>query len=345
MRKSILLTGLFLCGLCLNVPVHSQTAGTGYRIIDSLRLGGEGGWDYLTFDTSAERLYVSRGSRVQVVDLTTLSVVGEIPNTPGVHGIAVASSIGKGYTSNGRDSSITVFELRSMKEVARIRIDARNPDAILFDPFSSRVFTFNGGSANAAAIDAGSNAVVGAIPLGGKPEFAISDGKGRIYVNIEDKSEVVVIDAQKLTILNRWSIAPGEEPSGLALDRENRRLFSVCGNRLMAILDADLGTLVATLQIGGGVDGVAYDQMQHVAFSSNGEGTLTVVNCEKTDKYSVIENVATRRSARTLTIDEKTHRIYTVAARFGPTPPPTADRPRPRPPIEPGSVTLFVLSR
>jgi YVTN family beta-propeller protein len=345
MRTTIHVLMLLLCGLSICVPAYSQTISTGYHIIDSLQLGGEGGWDYLTVDTAAQRLYISRGSRVQVVDLEKLSVTGEIPNTSGVHGIALALSRGRGYTSNGRDSSVTVFDLRSLKELTRIRIDARNPDAILFDPFSGRVFTFNGGSANATVIETETNTAVATVPLGGKPEFAVSDGMGRIYVNIEDKSEIVAFDARSLKILKRWPLGPGEEPSGLALDREHQRLFSVCGNRLMVIVDANSGTIVATMPIGGGVDGAAYDQSQHLAFSSNGEGTLTVVKAERSDKYFVVETVSTRRSARTLTIDPKTHRIYTVAARFGPTPEPTADRPRPRPPIEPGSVTLYVLGR
>jgi DNA-binding beta-propeller fold protein YncE len=345
MKTATLAIALLLCTLWLNHVATCQTGGRGYHIVDSLRLGGDGGWDYLTVDTAAQRLYVSRGSRVQVVDLTKLSVIGEIPNTPGVHGVAVAPSLGRGYTSNGRDSSVTVFDLGSLKELTRIRIDGRNPDAILFDPFSGRVFTFNGGSANASAIETETNTVVGTVPLEGKPEFAVSDGAGRIYVNIEDKSELVAFDARTLKILKRSALAPGEEPSGLAMDREQQRLYSVCGNRLMVIVDAHAGTIAATVPIGGGVDGAAYDQAEHLAFSSNGEGTLTVVKAEGSDKYSVVENVPTRRSARTLTIDPKTHRIYTVAARFGFAPQPTPDRPRPRPPIEPGSVTLYVLGR
>jgi DNA-binding beta-propeller fold protein YncE len=280
-----------------------------------------------------------------VVDLEKHSIVGEIPNTAGVHGIALVPALGKGYTSNGRDSSVTVFDLKSLSVIATLKINARNPDAILYDPFSRRVFTFNGGSANATAIDAQSNTVVGSILLGGKPEFGVTDARGRIYVNIEDKSEVVVIDPMSLTAVKRWPLSPGEEPTGLALDREYRRLFAGCGNRLMVILDADSGNVVATTAIGDGVDGVVVDRASHLAFSANGDGTLTVVGQETPSKYAVVENVPTRRSARTLVLDEKTHRIYTVAARFGPPPPPTADRPRPRPTIVPESVTLYTIGR
>jgi len=325
--------------------MQATPAGSGYHIIDSLRLGGEGGWDYLSVDTAAQRLYVSRGTRVQVVDLAKLSIIGEIPNTAGVHGIALVPDLGRGYTSNGRDSSVTIFDLKSLTVIATLKINARNPDAILYDPFSRRVFTFNGGSANATAIDVGSNSVAGTIPLGGKPEFGVSDARGRIYVNIEDKSEVAMIDPMSLTVLKRWTLSPGEEPTGLALDREHRRLFAVCANRLMVVLNADSGNVVATPAIGDGVDGVMVDPATRLAFSSNGEGTMTVVREETQAKYTAVETVPTRRSARTLVLDEKSHLIYTVAARFGPPPPPTADRPRPRPTIVPESVTLYVIGR
>ena len=336
---------LFMGAFLVISSIKAQPAGAGYHIIDSLRLGGEGGWDYLSVDTTARRLYVSRGTRVQVVDLAQHSVIGEIPNTPGVHGIALVPALGRGYTSNGRDSSVTVFDLKSLNVIVTLKINARNPDAILYDPFSRRIFTFNGGSANATAIDVGSSTVAGTIPLGGKPEFGVSDASGRIYVNIEDKSEVVVIDPMALAVLKRWTLSPGEEPTGLALDREHRRLFAVCGNRLMVVLDADSGSMIATTAIGDGVDGVMYDPATRLAFSANGEGTMTVVREETPAKYSPVEIVPTRRSARTLVLDEKSHRIYTVAARFGPPPPPTADRPRPRPTIVPESVTLYVIGR
>ena len=335
-----------LAGLLLSaLPSYGQHEGSGYHVVDSVQLGGEGGWDYLIVDPEAQRVYVSRGMRVQVVDLSKLAVIGEIPETPGVHGIALVKSLGKGYTSNGRDSSVTVFDLATLKTLVKVRIDARNPDAIMYEPVTGRVFTFNGGSSSATALDAGSNTVAGQVPLGGKPEFAVADGKGLVYVNIEDKSEVVCFDAKSLTVLRRWSLAPGEEPSGLAIDRAHGVLFSGCGNRLMAVSDAASGKLMSTLPIGGGVDATAYDGSADLAFSSNGEGTLTVIHEESPSKFSVVENVPTRRGARTMALDEKTHRVYTVTAKFGPPPAPTADRPHPRPTIEPGSVTLYVLEK
>ena len=326
-------------------PVISFCQSSGYHVIDSVQLGGEGGWDYLIVDTSAERLYVSRGMRVQVVDLTKNSVIGEIPNTIGVHGIALVPSLGRGYTSNGRDSSVTVFDMKTLDTLAKIKINANNPDAIMYDASSNRVFTFNGRSSNATAIDVNTNTVVGTVPLSGKPEFAVSDGQGNIYVNIEDKSSLTKFDAQSLKVLNTWPLAPGEEPSGLAIDKEHHRLFSGCSNKLMAIVDADSGNVVTTAPIGSGVDATAFDPSGQLAFSSNGEGTLTIIHEDAPDKYTVLDNVPTRRGARTMAFDMKTNRVYTVTAKFGPPPPPTADRPRPRPTIEPGSVKLYVLAR
>ncbi len=337
-----------IASLCTSLLVLAAGAfgqDSGYHIVDSLRLSGEGGWDYLTVDTAAQRLYVSRGTRVQVVDIAKLSLVGEVPHTLGIHGIALVPSNGTGYTSNGRDSSVTVFDPKGLKAFATIRLDARNPDAILFDASSRRVFTFNGGSSSATAIDVDANNVVGAIRLGGKPEYAVSDGRGKIYVNLEDRNSIAVLDAHTMKLLSTWSLVPGEGPTGLAIDREHRRLFAGCSNRLMVILEADSGKVVATVPIGGGVDGTAYDPATHLAFSSNGEGTLTVVREESPEQFSRIEDVVTRRGARTLALDEKTHRIYTVTARFGPPPPPSADQPHPRPRVEPESTTLYVLAR
>lgn len=322
----------------------AQTA-SGYHIIDSLTLGGEGGWDYLTVDTTTERLYVSRGMRAQIVDLTRLSIVGEIPNTPGIHGVALTPALGRGYTSNGRDSSVTIFDLKTLKSLEVLKINGRNPDAILFDALSQRLFTFNGGSDNATAIDVAIDSVVGWIPLSGKPEFAVSDNRGFIYVNIEDRGSIAEIDPRTLKVTRTWSLAPGEEPSGLAIDRENGRLFSACANKLMAISDIKTGKVITTVPIGAGVDGAAYDPASRLAFSSNGEGTLTVIREASPGKFAVLDNLVTRRGARTCVLDEKTGRLYTVSARFGPTPAPTAGQPRPRPALISGSQTLYVIGR
>jgi DNA-binding beta-propeller fold protein YncE len=269
-----------------------------------------------------------------VVDCAKDSLIGEIPNTNGVHGIAVASFAGKGFTSNGRDSSVTVFDLQTLKQLAVIKIQARNPDVILFEPTSKRVFVFNGGSNNAVAIDVKSNAITGTVLFEGKPELAVAD-----------KNSVVEFDATTLKVVHTWPLAPGKEPTGIAMDRQHRRLFSTCANNLMIVLDADSGKVVGQLPIGSGVDGAGFDPFTRFAFSSNGEGTLTVVREESPAKFSVVENVTTRHGARTMALDEKTHRIYILSAKFGPPPAPTADRPHPRPAIEPGSVTLYILGR
>jgi len=344
--KKLALLGV-LC-FALSLPVVSATVQSnpsGYHLVDSLKLGGEGGWDLLETDTAAHRLYISRGTRVQVVDCVKDSLVGEIPNTNGVHGIAVAPFAGKGFTSNGKDSTVTVFDLKTLKQVAVIKLQASKPDAILFDEASKRVFVFNGGSNNAVAIDAARNTVVGTVSLEGKPELAVADGKGKVFVNIEDKSQVAEFDAITLKVMHTWSLAPGKEPSGIAIDRLHRRIFSVCSNNLMIILDADSGKVLGQVPIGSGVDGAGFDPSSLFAFSSNGEGTLTVVHEESPAKFSVVENVTTRKAARTMVVDEKTHRIYMLSAQFGPTPAPTPEHPHPRGAIIPGSVTLYVVGR
>ncbi|MEO8429947.1 MAG: YncE family protein [Acidobacteriota bacterium] len=318
-------------------------AAQGYSVTDRIPLPGDTGWDYVTVDPAAGRLYVSRSDRVLVVDLASKKVVGEIAPTPGVHGVALVPSLGRGFTSNGRASSATAFSLATLEPAGQVAT-GENPDAILYDPASNRVFTFNGRGKSATAIDPKSLAVVGTIPLGGKPESGVSDGKGRVWVNIEDTGEIAVIDSRALKVAARWPVAGCEEPSGLAMDAPHRRLFTVCGNKVMAILDADSGRVVASLPIGDGVDAAGFDPATGLAFASNGEGTLTVVHEETPDRFRVVENVPTKRGARTMALDPTTHRIYLVTSDFGPPPPPTAERPRPRPSIVPGSVTVLVVS-
>lgn len=316
---------------------------TTYHVTRRATVGGDGGWDYLTVDTSANRLFVSRGTHVMVVDLASDSVIGDIPNTPGVHGIAIAPELGRGFTSNGRDSTVTIFDLKTLAPIARVNVGGRNPDAILYDPATRRVFTFNGGSADASAIDAATGKLLGTVALGGKPEAAVADGTGRIFVNVEDKGEVASFDGRALTVEKRWSIAPCQEPSGLAFDRAHARLFSVCDG-VMAVSDAGAGRLVTTVAIGRGPDGAAFDPASGLAFSTNGEGTLSVVHEDAPDRYTVLGNVPTDRGARTIALDPRSHRIYTITAHFGETPAPTADRPRPRPPMVPGSFMVLTIA-
>jgi mono/diheme cytochrome c family protein len=305
-------------------------------------LGGEGGWDYLTFDPVGKRLFISRGTHVMVVDPYKGTVLGDIPDTSGVHGIALAQDLGKGFTSNGRDNTITVFDLKTLKETARIKIEGENPDAILYDASSKRVFTFNGRSKNATAVDATTGTVVGNIPLDGKPEFGVADGKGMVFVNIEDKSEVTSIDAKKAAVVKSWPLAPCEEPSGLAMDLKNRRLFSGCHNKMMAVMDADTGKVIATPAIGEGVDANAFDAEKQLAFSSNGDGTLTVVHEDSPDKFSVLENAETQKFARTMALDTTNHDVYLVTAEIE-IAPPAKEGERPRRTMKPGTFTMLVV--
>ncbi len=317
----------------------------GYHVVKKLQVGGDGGWDYLTVDAAARRVYVSHATRVIVLDADSGEQVGEIPNTEGVHGIAIATDAGRGFTSNGRTSTITVFDLKSLKTLSEIKSTGQNPDAILYDSSSRRVFAFNGRGANATVIDAATGEVAGTVPLGGKPEFATSDGAGRIFVNLEDKSTIDVIDSRKMTVEKKWPLAPCEEPSGMAIDRAHKRIFSGCDNKMMAVMDTGSGKVVATVVIGEGVDANAFDPETQLAFSSNGDGTLTVAKEDSPDKLTVLENVATAPRARTMALDEKTHRVYLVTAEFGPAPAPTAETPRPRPPIVPDTFTILALDR
>jgi DNA-binding beta-propeller fold protein YncE len=318
---------------------------SGYRVLDKVKLGGEGGWDYLNADVKTGLLFISRGSHVQVMDMEKKALVGDIPNTNGVHGIALAHEFGKGYISDGRDTAVTVFEIATLKTLKVIKIKEINPDAILYDDFSKRIFTFNGRSADATAIDASTDAVVGTVALGGKPEFAQADGKGRIFVNIEDKNLVVAFDAKNLKVLAQWPLAPGEEASGLAIDREHHRLFSVCSNKYMIVLNYESGAVVASLPIGQGTDGAAFDPERHLAFSANGEGTLTVVRQENADTYTVIDNVKTQPRSRTLALNPANHCIYLSAAEFEKAPEATQDNPRPRPVMVKDSFSILIVGR
>jgi len=337
-------SALFVCVLVLLASWVLAAGSSGYHVSKKTVLGGDGGWDYLTVDARARRIYISRSTHVMVVDADSAAVVGDIPGTNGVHGIAIASDMDKGFISDGRDGNVTIFETKTLKVLGTTPA-GKNPDAIIYDPASKRVFAFNGSSKDATAIDAKTGTVAGTIPLGGKPEFAAADEKGHVFVNIEDTSEIVQFDSNKLTVENRWKIAPGDEPSGLAMDRKHRRLFSVCSNKLMVVVNADTGKVVTTLPIGAGTDAAGFDPETGYAFSSNGEGTLTVVHEDSADKFSVVDTVPTQVRARTMALDTKSHQVFTVTAEFGPPPAATAQQPRPRAPMVPGSFTLLALSR
>lgn len=324
--------------------VALAAAAPGYHVIKTYKIGGEGFWDYLTADASARRLYISRGNHVVVLDLDSGKNIGEIADTPGVHGIALAPELGRGFTSNGREGTVSIFDIKNLGLISKVKV-GDNPDAILYDPASKRVFTFNGRSHDSSAIDAASGKVLGTIPLDGKPEFAASDAKGEIFVNIEDKSELVAIDPNKLDVKAKWPLAPCTEPSGLSIDRKHRRLFVGCDNKMMAVVDADSGKVLATPAIGEGVDATAFDDETNLAFASCGEGVLTVVKEESPEKFSVAESVKTQQGARTMALDSKTHNAFVVTAEFGPPPAPTADNPHPRRSMVPDSFVVLELAK
>ncbi len=317
----------------------------GYHVVKNVVIGGDQFWDYLFADSPARCLYVSHGDRVVVVNMDDLKVIGEIPKTDGVHGIAVAPEFNHGFTSNGRSSTVTIFDLKTLKVIKEVPVTGKNPDAICYDPFSKHVFTFNGRSGDATVLDAESGDTLATIPFPGKPEFAVSDNKGHVYANIEDKSEVVAIDTKTSKVVSTWSIAPGEEPSGLAMDIEHRRLFSVCHNKMMVVSDPDNGKVVATVPIDQGPDACKFDPETQLVFSSNGEGTITVIREDSPDTYVLLETAKTEPRARTMELDAKTHALFTVTAQFEKAPEPTAENPRPRPKMVPNTFVLLELQR
>jgi len=329
--------------LCVNFSFAQQKL-TRYQIANKIHVDGEGGWDYITVDQSSSRVYLSHGMITQVLDAPTKAVIATITDTKGVHGIAVAPDLNKGFISNGRDTSVTVFNLKTSQFITKVKVTGINPDAILYDPFSKKVFAYNGKTKNATVIDATTDKVVGTIELSGKPEFSATDSNGKVFVNIEDKNEIAVINATTLKVEQTWSIAPGEEPSGLAIDVKNHRLFAVCGNKMMVIVNYDNGKVVTTVPTGEGTDGVAFDSELKRAYASNGEGTMTVVQEENENTFKVLQNFPTQKGARTIAVNSKTHKIYLPTAEYGEPPAPTAERPHPRPPIKSGTFTILEIT-
>jgi YVTN family beta-propeller protein len=332
----ILLATGFLC--------FGQNEKVNYKIENKFSVEGDGWWDYLVLDENTGRLFVSHSTVTQVVDSKTGKLIGTIQDTKGVHGIALDQGNGKAFISCGRDSTVSVINLATLELISKIKVTGANPDAILYDKFSDRVFVYNGHSSNTTVIDPKTNTVVATILLAGKPEFSVSDGNGKVYVNIEDKSLITVIDSRKLEVKNEWSLAPGEEPSGLALDNTTHRLFSVCSNKKMVIMDARNGKIVGTQDIGEYVDGCAFDPELKRIYSSNGEGTLTVVQEVNADKFQVVAIIPTQRGARTICLDKTTHHIYLPTAEYGPAPEPTAENPHPWPSIVSGTFTILDIA-
>jgi DNA-binding beta-propeller fold protein YncE len=323
-------------------PLAAQAGPAAYHVTHDLRLGGDGRWDDLALDSVRHRLFIARQNRVMVVDPGTGKLLGEIPGLDGAHGTALVQELGRGFATSGRDGMVTMFDLRTLQVLARIRT-ADDADAVLYDPSSRRIFTFNGDAGTSTVIDPRSGKVVGSVELGGKPEFGVASGAGRVYVNIEDKGEIAEIDPVKLQVLRRWPLDGCEEPTGLAMDRARLLLFSVCHSKVMTVSDARAGRAIAGLPIGGGVDGAAFDPGTGLAFASNGDGSMTVVHEDSPATFHVVSTVPTRRGARTMTLDPRTHRLYTVTADFGATPAPTPSDTHPRPALVPGTFSLLEL--
>ena len=330
-----------LLSLVAALPMAAQAGD--YTLLNKFALGGEGGWDYLSYDKGSKRLFIARGNRVQVVDAERGVVTGEISDTPGVHGVALATDLGKGYSSNGRDNSVTVFDMVTLKPLARISTPAgENPDFIAYDPASKQVLAFNGRSHNVSIIDANRDQLVATLPLAGKPEAAVADGQGLMFVDIEDKNEITVIDTRKNEVLHHWPLSGCDEPAGLALNAQARRLFVGCHNKTLLVVNADTGKTVASLPIGAGVDANAFDAQTGLVFSSQGDGTLSIIKQTSTDKFFVQQTASTQRGARTLALNPDNHHVYLVSAEFDEAPA-TAAEPRPRRLMRPGSFVLLVM--
>jgi DNA-binding beta-propeller fold protein YncE len=316
-----------------------------YKVTGKIKIGGAGRWDYVYVDSANHRLYVSHGTQTEVVDTTTEKVVGTIPDTNGVHGIAVANDLGRGFTSDGMDNDVTIFDLKTLKVLGKVKTGT-NPDAIIYDPASHRVLTFNGRSNDSTVFEAKSGEIVAAsIPVGGKPEFAQADGKGNVYFNIEDKNEIGQIDAKTATLIRHYSIAPCDGPSGLAINPKNSYLYSVCGNKMMIVSDPAAGKVIATPEIGQGPDGVAFDD--GYAFSANGrDGNITMVGETSPGKFEPLATISSQPQARTIGSDQKAHKLYLPAVEFGPPPAPPAGGGRAgRPPAIPDSFMIVVVGR
>jgi DNA-binding beta-propeller fold protein YncE len=322
----------------------AQASSEGYHQVHEYKLGGDSGWDYLTMDSASRRLYISRGTHMQVVNIDTGKLEGDITDLKGIHGIALDKANNKGFISDGRDNSVVVFDLKSLKQTGKVEAGT-GPDAIIFDPASKRVFAFNGRSNNATAVNVKDNSVAGTIDLGGRPEFAAADGKGKVFVNLEDKSSLVEIDSNELKVMNTWSMAPCESPSGLSIDADHEVLFAGCENQMMAIVDGNTGKVITTQPIGKGVDATAFDKGVKQAYSSNGEGNITVIKEDSPTSFSVAATVPTKRGARTMAVDEKTHNLITVTADFEPAAAPAPGQPRQRPKMVPDSFIVLVYGK
>ncbi|MGH8093963.1 MAG: YncE family protein [Chthoniobacterales bacterium] len=339
MRARIFLA-MALCGLGLTTT--GATNETEYQFVTEIPIGGEGGWDILTIDPAAHRLYLSHATKVIVVDLDKNEVVGEISDTPGVHGFVAIPELGRGFSTNGRESKASVVNLKTLQTINKVATGA-NPDALVYDPGRAEVYVFNHTGNSATVIDARTAKVLSTIPLGGSPEFAVVDpAAGRVYCNLEDKGEVVAIDTTRHEVTARWPVAPGAEPGGLAFDPAHHRLFASCHNKLMVMLDSASGRVIGSVPIGSRVDGCVFDEATQLVFASCGDGTTTIAKEETPEKLAVVQTLRTEPGARTIALDPSTHRIYLPSAKFAPPSPASPGATPPRPKIVPGSLKLLV---
>jgi len=335
---------LFIGILLLSAQLTFAQTEAGYKVQHTFHIGGSGGWDYISVNPEFKRIYVSHSTLVNIIDENTGDSVGVIPNTTGVHGIAFVNSIGKGFTTNGKLNSVTVFDLKTNKIIEQIKTGA-GPDAIIYDEFSKKVIVCNGKGKELTIIDPSTDKVIDSIALGGKPETPATDNAGNIYVNIEDKNIVVHIDTKTFKIKDSWPVGKGDSPSGLAIDVKYKRLFIGCGNKLMVVMNAENGNVITELPIGEGCDGTDFDPGTGNAFSSNGEGTITIIHEDNPSAFKVVANIPTKKGARTSTIDTQTHQLFLPVANFGDTPPVTETVPHPRPKVIDGTFEILVVGK
>jgi len=332
----------FIVACCLGLICATALGNDVYHLLSEIPIGGEGGWDILTIDSFASHLYLSHATKVVIVDLNTNSVTGEIADTPGVHAFVAVPEVQRGFSSNGKESKSSVVDLTTLKTISKIDTGS-NPDAVVYEPRHAEVYVFNHTGNSVTVINTKTATVSATIPLGGNPEFAVVDETaGRVYCNIEDKSEVAVIDADKHEVVARWSLSPGEGPTGIALDATHHRLFSGCHNKMMVMLDTESGKMVGSVPIGAGVDGCAFDEATQLAFASCGDGTTTIAKEEAPNKLSVLQVLKTERGARTMALDARTHRIYLPTAQFAPAPSPSPGASPARPSIVPNTLKVLV---
>lgn len=343
MRKTIV-SACALLGLAATVTIHGQTHAE-WKEVARHALAGAGGWDLLVVDSASRQAFITRGEHLMVADIDSGKVVGDVGGLKRAHGVALVPAQKRGYVSSGGDDRVVAFDLESLKVIANIAVTGKNPDAMLFDEASKHVFVFNGRSNNISVIDPATNEVVVTVALPGKPELAVSDGHGKVFVNLEDKNQIAEIDAGANKVITTWPLGTCEEPTGLAIDVAHMRLFSVCSNKKMVVVDSADGRVVATLPIGDGPDGAVFDPQTATVFSSNSDGTLTVVHEDDPAHFSVIANVATPLRSRAIALDSKTHQAILPIAEFGQAPPPTAEEPHPRPPMKPDSFGLVTIGQ